>query len=100
MAFKDMCVFDWTRWAAKRLVRVKVNSRDLPDVEEEACGSIVPVQSHSKDAFKNGIGGRRWRCLNSSSDKFEYTVYVLKSSSQSQARNQCCILAVLYRDVC
>lgn len=41
-----------------------MNNRDLPDVQEEACGSIVSVLSHSEDAFKNGIESRIWRCLN------------------------------------
>lgn len=58
-----MC-FDWTRRAAKRLAGVKVNIRDLPDVQEEPCSAIVSVLSHSEDAFKNGIESRIWRCLN------------------------------------
>lgn len=66
LAFDGVYIFDWTKWAAKRLAGIKVENREVPTGGGEVCSSTqLLCKVRVGDTSKNGIGSRMWRHLNS-----------------------------------
>lgn len=64
--FRAVYVFNWTRWAAERLARVKVRSQDVEG--RRVAAPLSFCARHSGRDTTNVGGSRVWRHLNSNSD--------------------------------